>query len=409
MERRARGSALGEALRGVRDARDGRDVREVRDQATGLRALAARRRAFDPGRRLGETTRVVAVTSGKGGVGKTSVAVNLGVALARRGKRVIVLDCDLGTANVDVMLGLHPRYSLQHVLSRQRRLDEVAVTGPSGLRIIPGGSGLPELANLTDERREELLAIFAQLDGHADILLLDTGAGISANVLRFVVAAGEAIVVTTPEPPAVTDAYALIKVASQQAGMGVDGTQGVGDVGDVGAVGDGGGAVSTLDAVPGGAGDGAKANGSAATPAAGPPLRLRLLVNQVAGDAEAHETAGNIATVARRFLNVAVETLGAIPRDPNVSRSIRSQVPLVEAFPRSPASLAIGRLAQQIAAEIDAQTGDHSPRPAAGLTPAAGSTPSAAAPPGSKDDAHGGVAAFVRRLLGVARRQGERP
>jgi flagellar biosynthesis protein FlhG len=271
---------------------------------------------------------------------------------------------------------------------------------------------LPELANLTDERREELLAIFAQLDGHADILLLDTGAGISANVLRFVVAAGEAIVVTTPEPPAVTDAYALIKVASQQAGMGVDGTQGVGDVGNVGEiedVDDVGGAVSTLGAVPGASKAGAKTNGSAVAPAAGAPLRLRLLVNQAAGDGEARETAGNIVTVARRFLGMVVETLDAIPRDPNVSRSIRSQVPLVEAFPRSPASLAIGRLAQQIAAEIDAQTGGHSPRPAAGLTPAAGSTPGAAAPPGSKDDAHGGVAAFVRRLLGVARRQGERP
>ena len=178
--------------------------RRSSDQAHDLRLLAAERRGGD--RRVSESTRVIAVTSGKGGVGKTSLTVNLAVSLAKLGKRVIILDCDLGTANVDVMLGMHPRYNLQHVLSRQRRLEEVMSVGPHGVSVISGGSGFSELANLTDSRRDELLATFATLEGQADVLLLDTGAGISANVLRFVVAAGEALVVTTPEPTAVTDA-----------------------------------------------------------------------------------------------------------------------------------------------------------------------------------------------------------
>ena len=127
------------------------------DQAAGLRVLATQQRAQEA-TLLGHSSRVLAVTSGKGGVGKTSVTVNLAVVLARLGKRVIILDCDLGTANVDVMLGLHPRYNLQHVLSRQRRLDEVLVEGPHGIKVIPGGSGMQELANLSDNRREELLA-----------------------------------------------------------------------------------------------------------------------------------------------------------------------------------------------------------------------------------------------------------
>ncbi len=298
--------------------------RRVEDQAHDLRQLAATRRGGDAGEtgRVAMSTRVIAVTSGKGGVGKTNTVVNLAVALARRGKQVIILDCDLGTANVDVMLGMHPRYSLQHVLSRQRRLDEVMSAGPYGIRIISGGSGLQEMANLTDSRREELLATFAALEGQADILLLDTGAGISANVLRFVIAAGEAIVVTTPEPTAVTDAYALIKVVSQQARGGFwpqNGSDGL--RGEAGA---------------GGAGD----------PAA--DLHLRLVVNQTVNDAEARETAANIATVARRFLGVDVEAFGSIPSDRAVSLAVRAQTPVVEAYPRSAAAQAYEQLADRL-------------------------------------------------------------
>ena len=307
--------------------------RRSEDQAHELRQLAASRRGDEAPRRVAASTRVIAVTSGKGGVGKTTLVVNLAVTLARMGKQVIVLDCDLGTANVDVMLGMHPRYTLQHVLSRQRRLEEVMSVGPHGVRVISGGSGLQEMANLTDSRREDLLSTFAALEGQADILLLDTGAGISANVLRFVIAAGEAIVVTTPEPPAVTDAYALIKVVSQEARGGlIDGQ--------------------------GGAGEG--------LPDPASDLHLRLVVNQAVNDAEARETATNIATVARRFLNVDVESFGSIPADRAMSQAVRAQTPVVDAFPRSAAAQALEQLAARL---INSEPRGAAPAPPAHTAP----------------------------------------
>ena len=316
------------------------------DQAAGLRVLATQQRAQEAAP-LGRSARVLAITSGKGGVGKTSVTVNLAVVLARWGKRVIILDCDLGTANVDVMLGLHPRYSLQHVLSRQRRLDEVLVEGPHGIKVIPGGSGLQELANLSDSRREELLATFAELDSQADVLLLDTGAGISDNVLQFVLAAGEALVVTTPEPTAVTDAYALIKVASQVAaartgaGFLAQPIQSRGQGSESRVEND-----SPLDS--GLATQDLGADGG---------LHLRLVVNQALNETEARETALNIASVVRRFLDISVEPFGFLPADPHVTRSIRAQTPVVDAYPRAAASRAFERLAQRVLDEAPGAAG----------------------------------------------------
>ena len=295
------------------------------DQAHDLRRLAAERRGGE--RRVSESTRVIAVTAGKGGVGKTSLTVNLAVTLAKLGKRVIILDCDLGTANVDVMLGMHPRYSLQHVLSRQQRLEDVMTVGPHGVRVISGGSGFSDLANLSDSRRDELLATFATLEGQADILLLDTGAGISANVLRFVVAAGEALVVTTPEPTAVTDAYALIKVVSQQSGPGGQGQY---------------------------------------DPAS--DVLLRLVVNQAASATEAHETASNIVNVAQRFLGQPVQFFGSIPADRSMSQAVRAQTPVVDAFPRSAAAQAIERLGRML---LETPAGPEQPARAADADPAA--------------------------------------
>jgi flagellar biosynthesis protein FlhG len=298
------------------------------DQAHELRLMAANRRTQDSGRRLAPSTRVIAVTSGKGGVGKTNLVVNLAVTLARWGKKVIILDCDLGTANVDVMLGIHSRYSLQHVLLRQRQLHEVMGESLHGVRVISGGSGLQDMANLTETRREELLTIFASLEGQADILLLDTGAGISENVIRFVIAAGEAIVVTTPEPTAVTDAYALIKVVSHQASLrgrfpkpfsepGADQSPATNGYGGSGGIDD---------------------------------LRLRLVVNQAVSEVEARETVSNISAVAKRFLNVDVEPFGSIPLDRCVAQAVRKQVPVVDAFPRSAAAGAFERLAAHLVA-----------------------------------------------------------
>ena len=160
--------------------------------------------------------RTIAFTSGKGGVGKSNLVLNTGLAMARRGRRVTILDGDLGLASINVLLGLSPRYDLRHVVAGERALHEIVLQGPHGLAIIPAGSGIAELANLREDGREALLAQFGALAERADYFLIDTGAGISDTVLNLVAASDEAIVVTRPEPTALADAYALIKIIVQQ-------------------------------------------------------------------------------------------------------------------------------------------------------------------------------------------------
>jgi flagellar biosynthesis protein FlhG len=240
-------------------------------------------------------TRVIAVASGKGGVGKTNLTVNLAIALAREGKRVVVLDGDLGLANVDVLLGIHPRYTLEHVVSGQRSLGEVMVQAPGGIWVVPGASGLEEMANMSEESRQHLIAALAELDGRADLLLIDTAAGISREVSAFLEAAPEVIVVTTPEPTAITDAYALIKVASANASP-----------------------------------------------------TFRLVVNQANDVGEALAVARKLQSVARQFLNIEIQSLGYVPTDRSVSRSTRGQVPLLVGYPSSPAALRIVELARRL-------------------------------------------------------------
>lgn len=160
-------------------------------------------------------TRVIAVTSGKGGVGKTTIAINLAIALSRQGLRVFLLDADLGTANIDVLLNLRPKYNLSHVIKRQKELLDIIIEGPERLRIIPGSSGLNELANLKEEDLNWLIYNLASLEQYADIIIIDTGSGVNKNVINFALAANDTVVVSTPEPHALTDAYALIKILDE--------------------------------------------------------------------------------------------------------------------------------------------------------------------------------------------------
>ena len=356
-------------------ARGERPVASSADQAQALRVMAARRRPTEPVRRLGGAARVLAVASGKGGVGKTNVAVNLAVTFAKQGYQVVVLDCDLGLANVDALLGLHPKFTLQHVLTRQRRLEEVVLEGPAGVRIVPGASGLSELADLSDAQRDDLMSRLGGIDGMADIVILDTGAGISANVLQFVVAAGDVLIVTTPEPTAITDAYALIKVVTTRS---------------------------------------VQARGEA-------PMRMRLVVNQTMNDAEARETATNIVTVAKRFLDVDIEALGGIPADPAVLRAVRAQGPFSLLTPRAPASQAIERLAMRILGDSSFDDGEtygsgERNRPAASATarsspirPSAASNdvPRTVVSSGASRAVvpmqRSGIGGFVQRLFGFGR------
>lgn len=240
--------------------------------------------------------RVLSVTSGKGGVGKTNITVNLAVALARRGKRVLVLDADLGLANVDVLLGLSHKFNIEHVLSGQRTLEEVLIEGPEGIRILPSSSGVERLTNLSEDERMKLLVEFENYEPHVDILLIDTGAGISPNVMYFNIAAQAVLVVATPEPTSMADAYAVMKVMSTQYGEN----------------------------------------------------RFHLLANHVANEKAARKIYQDLSTVAERFLNISIDLVGYVPYDPHLPKAVRRRQAVCVAYPHSPSGRAIEELADRV-------------------------------------------------------------
>jgi len=240
----------------------------------------------------------VAVTSGKGGVGKTSVAVNLALTWAQAGRRTCLLDGDLGLANADVFLNLHPRYSLRDVIAGAKTLEEVVLVGPAGLRVIPAASGVEALANLTGPARRALAHQLRDLGTLADVAVLDTGAGISQMVLSLVLAADEALILTTPEPPALTDAYAMVKILTHRR----------------------------------------------------PGLPLSLIVNLVEQAAQAQEVHGHLNGIIRRFLRREIPLAGWIPRDECMERAVREQRPLSVYFPYARATEAIRRIARTLGA-----------------------------------------------------------
>jgi len=242
-------------------------------------------------------TRVIAVSSGKGGVGKSNLVANLGIALAMRGKKVMILDADLGLANIDVLFGINPKYTLQHLVDGEKTLQEILINGPHSVKIVPGGSGIPELANLSDERQQQLIENFVELDSEADITLIDTGAGISKNIISFILAAREAVVITTPEPTAITDAYGLIKVLTQR----------------------------DLD------------------------VDIKIVVNMASSEKEGREIADRIVMATKQFLNKRIEILGYIVSDPSVNMSVRKQEPFIIGYPGARASKCV----KQIAASLD--------------------------------------------------------
>ncbi len=243
-----------------------------------------------------QVARVVAITSGKGGVGKTNFSSNLAITLASSGQRVIFVDADLGLANVHVVLGIMPRFHLEHVMQGEKTLKEVLYPGPGGIHIIGGGSGLTELANLDETRRAHFIQSLSELDTLADVVLLDTGAGLSHNVLGFLCAVDEVIVVTTPEPTAITDAYATIKVLSQE----------------------------------------------------NPHAQQRLLINMAQSETEAQAAAQRLQSIARRFLQRDLDCLGYLPHDISVSRAVRAQQPFTLFQPNSPAARAITQIAARL-------------------------------------------------------------
>jgi flagellar biosynthesis protein FlhG len=266
------------------------------DQATQLRSLMREQQAHGMPRHVRRRASVIAVTSGKGGVGKSNVAVNLAIQFSSVGRDVVLLDADLGLANADVLCNVELPYNLSHVIARKKELSDVLYKAPGGFRLIGGASGLARMADLTDFDRQRLVDALVALEQQTDIILIDTGAGISPNVLAFTRAADHVLVVTTPEPTAITDAYAVIKVISR------DGTD----------------------------------------------RRISLLVNQTRSIAEAKVVYERIAKVARQFLGVGVLDAGHMPADENVPLAVRKRTPFVMVSPRAAASHSIAQLAMRL-------------------------------------------------------------
>jgi flagellar biosynthesis protein FlhG len=260
------------------------------DQADSLRELVGRR--APPSQPL----RVVAVTSGKGGVGKTHLACNLAVLAARAGRRVLVVDADLGLANADIVLGIAPHYHLGHLLDGSAALEHVLAEGPEGVRVLAASTGVQELTQLDDAQKLRLVSALDALEDRFDLVLIDCGAGIGDNVLFFAGAAQEALLVISPEPTSLTDAYAAVKVLSQQAGV----------------------------------------------------ERFSVIVNPVPTEAHGREAFQKLTRVTDRFLTARVGFLGHVPRDENLQRALMAQRPVVELFPRSPFSRALETVARQL-------------------------------------------------------------
>jgi flagellar biosynthesis protein FlhG len=257
----------------------------INDQAAGLRQMTQQK-----------PVQVIAVSGGKGGVGKTNISVNLAVALAEIGKQVTVLDADLGLANIDVVLGIHPKYDLSHVMRGEKDLNEIIVDGPQGIKLIPGASGIQHMAELSHAEHAGIISAFSELATDLDILIVDTAAGISDTVISFTRAAQEVLIVVCDEPASITDAYAIIKLLNKEYGR----------------------------------------------------TRFRVVANMVQTPQEGRDLYNKMCAVTDRYLDVMLSYFGAVQFDDNLKKAIKSQKPVVTAFPRSKSAQAFKNLARKI-------------------------------------------------------------
>ena len=280
------------------------------DQADGLRLLMKEihKTADNTGGNhdTAQKTRIIAVTSGKGGVGKTNVATNMGIAYAQMGKKVIVLDADLGLANVNVIMNVIPQYNLYHVIKKQKKLSEIIIDTEYGIKLIVGASGFAKIANMGKAERNEFINEMYTLSD-VDIIIIDTSAGVSKNVLSFVAAADEVVIITTSEPTAITDAYGIIKVIATE--------------------------VDNMN------------------------LNLKMIINRVDSAAEGKRIADRMINIAAQFLNLKIEYLGFIYNDPLVTKAVLKQKPFIIAEPNGKAASCLKHIVSRMEKNEIPETG----------------------------------------------------
>jgi flagellar biosynthesis protein FlhG len=255
------------------------------DQAAGIRKMSN-----------SKPVRVIAITSGKGGAGKTNLSVNLGIALAQTGQRVAILDADMGLANVDILIGVYPKFNLSHVLSGEKTLADIMMEGPSGIRIIPGASGIQKMAELSSTEQAAMIHAFSEIDQELDVLIVDTAAGISASVVNFARACQEIIVVVCDEPTSLTDAYAFIKLLNRDYKL----------------------------------------------------TDFHVVCNMVKTVEQGQALFQKLIKVTDHYLDVTLRFVGSVPYDENLRKSVQKQSPVVAAFPNTKATLAIKDIAAKI-------------------------------------------------------------
>jgi len=278
----------------------------MEDQAEKLREImkrkksgagVSRRTLSEEPDKASDKARIITVTSGKGGVGKTNLSVNMALAFARLGKKVTVMDADLGLANVNVMLNMIPKYNLYHVIKKQKTIREILVETEYGISIVAGASGFSQIANMGEEDRKDFIAELETLS-NADIIIIDTSAGVSSNVLDFIAAADDAVIITTPEPTAITDAYGIIKIIATE--------------------------YETLN------------------------MGLKLVVNRAKGAAEAKSVADRMINIAGQFLNLKVDYLGFIYDDAAVPQAVLRQKPFMVVDPKCKASICVQHIVDRM-------------------------------------------------------------
>ncbi len=275
------------------------------DQAEQLRNIVRMNNQTQSSKKV---ARVITVTSGKGGVGKSNMSVNLALQLRKLGKSVLIFDADFGLANIEVLFGAIPQFNLGDVIYRDKNIKDVITTGPMDIKFISGGTGIDGLGNLGKEQIQKLVTNLAELDSLADIIIIDTGAGISDSVLDFVMSGSEVVLVTTPEPTSITDSYSLLKAINRNK-------------------------------------DYDKSN-----------LRIRVAVNKVSSQNEGKALFSKLNVVVQRFLDLSIEYLGAIPMDESIYKAVMQQSPVSLKFPNSKATRAYEDIARIIISGDEGET-----------------------------------------------------